>query len=65
MPVLLVQGKFVMDADSGALTVAAELNREDQSYFTLVIEAWDNYQFGFAAGESRNVFKQIGSVITQ
>ncbi|KAF4517747.1 hypothetical protein B566_EDAN002952 [Ephemera danica] len=54
------QGKFEIDADTGALTVAAELNREEQNFFTLVIEAWDNYQFGYAAGESRNVFKQIG-----
>ena len=39
-----------------------KLNREEQNTYMLIIEAWDNYQFGYASGESRNAFKQIGYV---
>jgi hypothetical protein len=42
--------------------VSDKLNREEQSTYMLIIEAWDNYQFGYASGESRNAFKQIGYV---
>ena len=41
----------------------AELDREQQPVYTLIIEAWDNYQFGFTSGESRNAFKQIRSAL--
>jgi len=53
------QGKFTIDADTGVLTVADRLDRELKDSYNLVIEAWDNYQFGFLAGESRNAFKQV------
>ncbi|XP_053612756.1 cadherin-23 [Plodia interpunctella] len=53
------QGKFLINPDTGALTVAEYLDRETQSVYNLVVEAWDNYQFGFLSGESRNAFKQI------
>lgn len=53
------QGKFTIDADTGVLTVADQLDRETKNSYNLVIEAWDNYQFGFLAGESRNAFKQV------
>ncbi|KAG6445751.1 hypothetical protein O3G_MSEX004072 [Manduca sexta] len=53
------QGKFLVNADTGALTVADWLDRETQATYNLVIEAWDNYQFGYLSGESRNAFKQI------
>ncbi|XP_017067176.2 LOW QUALITY PROTEIN: cadherin-23 [Drosophila eugracilis] len=53
------QGKFTIDADTGVLTVADRLDRETKDSYNLVIEAWDNYQFGFLAGESRNAFKQV------
>ncbi|EDV92750.1 GH18658 [Drosophila grimshawi] len=52
-------GKFTIDADTGVLTVADQLDRETKNSYNLVIEAWDNYQFGFLAGESRNAFKQV------
>ncbi|GLH04217.1 Cadherin-87A [Gryllus bimaculatus] len=54
------QGKFQINAETGILSVADVLNREEQSSYLLIIEAWDNYQFGYATGESRNAFKQIG-----
>lgn len=52
-------GKFVVDSETGFIRVAEKLDREQVSSYTLVIQAWDNFQFGYAAGESRNAFKQI------
>ncbi|XP_046612201.1 cadherin-23 isoform X1 [Neodiprion virginianus] len=53
------QGKFAINSETGSLTVADALDWETRSSYSLVIEAWDNYQFGYTAGESRNAFKQI------
>lgn len=53
------QGKFTIDADTGVLSVADEIDREVRSAYMVVIEAWDNYQFGYLSGESRNAFKQF------
>ncbi|KAJ8674820.1 hypothetical protein QAD02_010606 [Eretmocerus hayati] len=53
------QGKFVIHPNTGSLTVGGPLDWESRSSYVLVIEAWDNYQFGYATGESRNAFKQI------
>lgn len=52
-------GKFSIDADTGVLTVADHIDRESKDSYMVVIEAWDNYQFGYLNGESRNAFKQI------
>ena len=52
-------GKFSIDADTGVLSVAATIDREIKSSYMIVIEIWDNYQFGFLSGESRNTFKQF------
>lgn len=35
------------------------LDREEQQSYTLILEAWDNYRVGYAAGESRNAFQQV------
>ncbi|CAH2108500.1 unnamed protein product [Euphydryas editha] len=53
------QGKFLINPETGALKVSDWLDRESQSVYNLVVEAWDNYQFGYLSGESRNAFKQI------
>nr|CAD7259200.1 unnamed protein product [Timema shepardi] len=53
-------GKFQIHPTTGVLNVSDSLNREEQSSYMLIIEAWDNYQFGYTNGESRNAFKQIG-----
>lgn len=53
------QGKFSIDADTGVLVVADTIDRETKDSYMVVIEAWDNYQFGYLSGESRNAFKQI------
>lgn len=52
-------GKFMIDADTGVLMVADEIDRETKASYMIVIEAWDNYQFGYLSGESRNAFKQF------
>lgn len=53
------QGKFTIDADTGILKIADKLDREEKANYLLVIEAWDNYQYGFNNGESRNAFKHL------
>ncbi|KAJ8911026.1 hypothetical protein NQ315_016595 [Exocentrus adspersus] len=46
------EGKFSLDADTGILKVADKLDREEKANYLLVIEAWDNYQYGFNTGET-------------
>lgn len=53
------QGKFSIDPESGVLKTIDEIDRETKSSYMIVIEIWDNYQFGAASGESRNAFKQF------
>lgn len=53
------QGKFLIDADTGVLMVSDVIDREVKSSYMIVVEAWDNYQFGYLSGESRNAFKQF------
>ncbi|CAH2076820.1 unnamed protein product, partial [Iphiclides podalirius] len=53
------KGKFLINAETGIVTVSEPLDRETQATYNLVVEAWDNYQFGYLSGESRNAFKQI------
>lgn len=53
------QGKFMIDADTGVLMVADDIDREEKDSYMVVIEVWDNYQFGYLSGESRNAFKQF------
>lgn len=57
--IIIFQGKFTIDTNSGVLKVADTLDREQTSTYNLIVEAWDNYQFGYVSGESRNAFKQI------
>nr|XP_023023050.1 cadherin-23 [Leptinotarsa decemlineata] len=57
------QGKFSLDADTGILKVADKLDREEKANYLLIIEAWDNYQYGFNSGESRNAFKHVNVTI--
>lgn len=40
------------------------LNREEVSQYKLLVQAWDNYEFGFTTGESRKAFKTITVIIT-
>lgn len=52
-------GKFSVDPDSGRISVAEPLDREEQANYALVIQAFDNFRYGYSTGESRNTFKQI------
>lgn len=56
---LSAQGKFAIDPDTGVLRIIDNIDREKKSSYSIVIEIWDNYQFGAASGESRNAFKQF------
>ena len=53
------QGKFSIDPETGVLKVIDKIDREVKSSYMIVIEIWDNYQFGATSGESRNAFKQF------
>lgn len=57
--IIYIQGKFSLDPDGGVLTVSDTLDRETKDSYLLVVEAWDNYQYGYSNGESRNAFKHI------
>lgn len=53
------QGKFLIDANVGTITVAADIDRETKDEYSLIVQAWDNYDVGYLSGDSRNAFKQI------
>ncbi|CAG9818294.1 unnamed protein product [Phaedon cochleariae] len=57
------RGMFSVDADTGVVKVSGALDREEKAGYLLVIEAWDNYQYGFNSGESRNAFKHLNITI--
>src|SRR5581483_12103553 len=52
-------GKFRIDRDNGAIIVASKLDREETAHYQLMVQAWDNYEFGFTTGESRKAFKSV------
>ncbi|KAG8193980.1 hypothetical protein JTE90_013674 [Oedothorax gibbosus] len=58
------QGRFRINKETGSITVASQLDREDKDSYTLVVQAWDNYDYGFSTGESRKAFKQITVRVT-
>ncbi|KAH9361060.1 hypothetical protein HPB48_002922 [Haemaphysalis longicornis] len=51
-------GKFKIDRDTGIITVAMPLDREETASYSLIVQAWDNYEAGFGTDESRRTFKQ-------
>src|SRR6218665_359527 len=44
--------------------VADKLDREQVSSYKLLVQAWDNYDYGFSTGESRKAFKTLTIVIS-
>lgn len=56
-------GKFRIDRETGAIIVADKLDREQTSSFKLLVQAWDNYDYGFSTGESRKAFKTVTVVV--
>ncbi|KAG1683802.1 Cadherin-23 [Nymphon striatum] len=57
------QGKFTIDRESGIISIAEKLDREVIGSYNLIVQAWDNYEYGFSIGESRNAFKQITVIV--
>lgn len=50
---------FVFPHSQGLISVAAPLDREDIPQFTLIVQAWDNYEAGVGTDQSRRSFKQV------
>lgn len=58
-------GQFKIHPDTGELSTGSEpLDREVQDKYTLIVQAYDNYHFGFTTGESRHSFAQVVISIT-
>ncbi|KAB0799063.1 hypothetical protein PPYR_06943 [Photinus pyralis] len=58
------QGKFSINPETGEIKVADFLDRETKSSYFLILEAWDNYQYGYYNSESRNAFKHVNVTIS-
>ncbi|KAK5649206.1 hypothetical protein RI129_000235 [Pyrocoelia pectoralis] len=58
------QGKFSINPETGEIKVSDFLDREVKSSYLLILEAWDNYQYGYYNAESRNAFKHINVTIS-
>lgn len=56
--------KFHINPETGDLSVSKWLDREEESTYNLIVQAYDNYQFGFTTGQSRNAFAQITVHVT-
>ena len=57
-------GLFSIDPDTGQLSVQGNLDREATDTYTLIIQAYDNYHFGFTTGDSRSSFRQVVVKVT-
>ena len=58
-------GQFQIHPDTGELSTGSmPLDREVQDKYTLIVQAYDNYHFGFTTGESRHSFAQVIVSIT-
>lgn len=55
---------LILIYQQGAIVVADKLDREQVSTYKLLVQAWDNYEYGFSTGESRKAFKTLTIVIT-
>lgn len=44
--------------------MADKLDREQMSTYKLLVQAWDNYDYGYSTGESRKAFKTLTIVVT-
>ena len=39
--------------------MASQLDREEKSFYDLLVQAYDNYKYGFTTGDSRHSFIQL------
>ncbi|XP_022239300.1 cadherin-23-like [Limulus polyphemus] len=58
------EGKFRIDRETGQIIVSEKLDREDKDIYSLIVQAWDNYEYGFSTGESRKAFIKISIRVT-
>ncbi|XP_076365612.1 cadherin-23-like isoform X2 [Tachypleus tridentatus] len=58
------KGMFRIDREKGEIVIGGELDRETEDRYSLIVEAWDNYEYGLFTGESRKTFKKIVIRIT-
>ncbi len=57
-------GAFKIHPETGELSVFRALDRETDDSYNLLVEAYDNYQFGFSTGDSRHAFAQVSIKVT-
>ncbi|KPM07825.1 cadherin-23-like protein [Sarcoptes scabiei] len=57
-------GKFKIDRETGSIIVTEQLDREQTSSYKLLVQAWDNYEYGYTTGESRRAFKTLTILIS-
>lgn len=43
----------------GEISVSGPLDRETVPEYNLIVQAYDNYQYGFTTGDSRHSFMQL------
>ena len=55
---------FKIDPSTGQITLAQSLDRETSSRHSVLVQAWDNYQHGYSAGQSRNTWAQLTIIVT-
>ena len=55
----ICSGEIYHQMFSGEIHVSSPLDREEQSSYNLLVQAYDNYQYGFTTGDSRNSFTQL------
>ena len=54
---------FQIDPNSGEVSLTKQLDREMSPVHSLLVQAWDNYQHGYSAGQSRNTWAQLTIVV--
>ena len=45
------------------MTISSNLNDKFYCLFSLLVQAWDNYQHGYSAGQSRNTWAQLTIIV--
>ena len=57
-------GQFSIHPETGDLSVSAALDRESEPRYNLIVQAYDNHQFGFSTGDSRHAFVQVAVTVS-